>query len=229
MADNPNSEPIDILLVEDNPGDARLVEILLSEAGTGFEVRHADTLASAVEELDRSPSDVILLDLSLPDSSGLETVERVRMAVPEMPVVVLSGRDDEETALQALQGGAEDYLVKGRGDGDLIARSIRYAIERKKAEEKLAYLAQYDPLTGLANRALYHDRLEQALARAARSGDMIALMFVDLDRFKAVNDTLGHSGGDALLQEVARRIEGRVRDSDTVARLGGDEFAIILE
>jgi diguanylate cyclase (GGDEF)-like protein len=221
--------PVRVLLVEDNPGDARLVEILLSEAGTGFEVRHADTLAAAVEELDRSPSDVILLDLSLPDSSGLETVERVRMVAPEMPVVVLSGRDDEETALQALQGGAEDYLVKGRGDGELMARSIRYAIERKKAEEKLAYLAQYDPLTGLANRALFHDRLEQALARAGRDGDMIALMFVDLDRFKAVNDTLGHAGGDALLREVGRRIEGRVRNSDTVARLGGDEFAIILE
>jgi diguanylate cyclase (GGDEF)-like protein len=221
--------PVRVLLVEDNPGDARLVEILLAEAGTGFEVRHADTLAAAVEELDRSPSDVILLDLSLPDSSGLETVERVRMVAPEMPVVVLSGRDDEETALQALQGGAEDYLVKGRGDGELMARSIRYAIERKKAEEKLAYLAQYDPLTGLANRALFHDRLEQALARAGRDGDMIALMFVDLDRFKAVNDTLGHAGGDALLREVGRRIEGRVRNSDTVARLGGDEFAIILE
>jgi diguanylate cyclase len=221
--------PVRVLLVEDNPGDARLVEILLSEAGPGFEVSHAVRLDEALEELDRAEFDVVLLDLSLPDSSGFETVERVRMAVPEMPVVVLSGRDDDEFALQALQGGAEDYLVKGSGDGDLIARSIRYAIERKKAEEKLAYLAQYDPLTGLANRALFHDRLDQALARAARSGDMIALMFVDLDRFKAVNDTLGHSGGDALLQEVARRIEGRVRDSDTVARLGGDEFAIILE
>jgi diguanylate cyclase (GGDEF)-like protein len=221
--------PVRVLLVEDNPGDARLVEILLSEAGTGFEVRHVEALGGAVEELDRSPFDVILLDLSLPDSSGLETVERVRTAVPEMPVVVLSGRDDEETALQALQGGVEDYLVKGRGDGELMARAIRYAIERKKAEEKLAYLAQYDPLTGLANRALFHDRLEQALARAGRDGDMIALMFVDLDRFKAINDSLGHTGGDSVLREVARRIQGRLRGSDTVARLGGDEFAVILE
>ena len=123
----------------------------------------------------------------------------------------------------------EDYLVKGRGDGELIVRSIRYAIKRKKAEEKLAYLAQDDPLTGFANRALFQDRLEQALARAGRNGDMGALMFLDRDRFKALNDTLGHAGGDALLEEVARRVEGRVRDSDTVARLGGDEFVIILE
>jgi diguanylate cyclase (GGDEF)-like protein len=216
-------------LVEDNPGDARLVEILLSEEGPEFEVSHAARLGEALEELDRSGFDVVLLDLSLPDSSGFETVERVRMAVPQMPVVVLSGRDDEQIALRALQGGAEDYLVKGQGDGDLIARAIRYAIERKKAEERLAYLAQYDPLTGLANRALFHDRLEQALARAARSGDAVALLFVDLDRFKAVNDTVGHAGGDQFLQEVAWRIAGRVRESDTVARLGGDEFAIILE
>src|SRR5215207_1157642 len=220
-----------VLLVEDNPGDARLVEILLAEEGSspGFDVSQVGRLDEALESLDRSDFEVILLDLSLPDSSGLETVNRMRMAVPRTPVVVLSGQDDEETALQALQGGAEDYLVKGRGDGDLIARSIRYAIERKGAEQKLAYLAQYDPLTGLANRALFQDRLEQALARAQRTGGALALMFVDLDRFKAVNDTLGHAGGDALLREVARRVEGRVRESDTVARLGGDEFAIILE
>ena len=226
MTEHPS---VRVLLVEDNPGDARLVEILLSEAGPEFEVSHAGRLGEALEELDRSGFDVVLLDLSLPDSSGFETVERVRMAVPQMPVVVLSGRDDEQIALRALQGGAEDYLVKGQGDGDLIARAIRYAIERKKAEERLAYLAQYDPLTGLANRALFHDRLEQALARAARSGDAVALLFVDLDRFKAVNDTVGHAGGDQFLQEVAWRIAGRVRESDTVARLGGDEFALILE
>ena len=220
--------PVRVLLVEDNPGDARLVEILLSEAGSGFDVKHAGTLGEALDELDR-PFDVVLLDLSLPDSAGLETVDRMRRAAPQLPLVVLSGRDDEEVALQALQGGAEDYLVKGEGGGDLISRSIRYSIQRKSAEDKLAYLAQYDPLTGLANRALFHDRLEHALARGERSGGMLALLFVDLDRFKAVNDTLGHAGGDALLREVAERMKRRMRESDTIARLGGDEFAIIIE
>ncbi len=219
-----------VLLIEDNPGDARLVEILLSEVGTtSFEITHAERLSEALEHLSRSEYDVILLDLSLPDSSGVETVDQMRAAVHHMPVVVLSGQDDEDTALRAIQGGAEDYLLKGHGDGGLIARSIRYSIERKRSEERLAYMAQYDHLTGLTNRALFQDRLEQALARAKRSGALVALMFLDLDRFKAVNDTLGHGTGDLLLKKVAERLEGSVRETDTVARIGGDEFGIILE
>ena len=221
---------IKILLVEDNPGDALLVRVLLEEAGADrFGVTEVGRLGEAIERLVEEDFSVVLLDLSLPDSQGLDTVEQVRTAAPRAPIVVLSGLDDEETALQALQSGAQDYLVKGQGDGNLIARAIRYAIERKRAEEELAYMAQYDPLTGLANRALFRDRLEHALARAERNGNLVALMFLDLDRFKAVNDTLGHSYGDELLKEVARRVEGRVRESDTVARLGGDEFAIVLE
>ena len=135
----PNDEPIGILLVEDNPGDARLVEVLLSDADLSgsFNIVHAATLGEALERLEESNFEVILLDLSLPDSSGLETVNRMRTAAPEMPVVVLSGQDDEEIAMQALHKGAEDYLVKARGDGELIARSVRYSIERKGAEEAL--------------------------------------------------------------------------------------------
>ena len=129
---------IRILLVEDNPGDARLVEILLSEVDAPrFAITHAERLGEALQWLEEQAFDVILLDLSLPDSSGLETVSRTRAAVPRTPMVVLSGRDDEEIALQALKGGAEDYLVKGRGSGDTIARVIRYSIERKNAQEAL--------------------------------------------------------------------------------------------
>jgi PAS domain S-box-containing protein len=128
-----------LLLVEDNPGDARLVEILLSEAGSSadFEVILAERVGEALERLEQSGFDAILLDLSLPDSSGLETVSRIRTAAPQTPMVVLSGQDDEETALQALHMGAQDYLLKGQADNEAMARSIRYAIERARTEEEL--------------------------------------------------------------------------------------------
>src|ERR671911_93576 len=128
-----------VLLVEDNPGDARLVEILLSEASSSadFEVVSAERLDEAFERLEQSGFDAILLDLSLPDSSGLETVSRMRAAAPQTPMVVLSGQDDEETTLQALHMGAQDYLLKGKADNDTMARSIRYAIERARTEKEL--------------------------------------------------------------------------------------------
>src|SRR5918998_6251556 len=129
---------IKILLVEDNPGDALLVRVLLEEGGTDkFDVKDVGRLGEAIERLVEEDFSVVLLDLSLPDSQGLDTVEQVRTAAPRALIVVLSGLDDEETALQALQSGAQDYLVKGQGDGNLIARTIRYAIERQRAEEAL--------------------------------------------------------------------------------------------
>jgi diguanylate cyclase (GGDEF)-like protein len=113
----------------------------------------------------------------------------------------------------------------------LIARSSQLAaiaIEQRQLTDKLAYQAQHDALTGLPNRALFVDRLNRALAQARRQGWLAAVLFVDLDRFKQINDTLGHSVGDALLQQVARRLEGCIRRTDTLARMGGDEFTVLL-
>src|SRR5215207_1073796 len=331
-----NTEPIEILLVEDDPGDARLVDILLAEEdrSSSFEVTHAGRLDEALERLEQQAFDVILLDLSLADSSGLETVDRTRTVAPGTPVVVLSGQDDEDVALQALQSGAQEYLIKGQGDGDLIARSIRYAIERQRADEELRqneerfrslvqkasdvitildsdgtirydspaiehllgyeqgervgrptfeYVhpedvervkvsfgralehpgvrpplefrsrhkngswrhlevtrtnllddqlqqqAFHDRLTGLANRALFMDRLGHALTRLSRRDVSVAVLFLDLDNFKVVNDSLGHEAGDGLLVAVAHRMRQLLRSEDTVARLGGDEFTVLLE
>jgi len=220
-----------VLLVEDNLSDARLACDILDESSSAerFEVTHVDRLQEALRLLYEEVFEAVLLDLSLPDSHGLESVTEVRCSVPWVPVVVLSGIDDETLAVKAVEAGAQDFLVKGREEPSHVVRAIRYAVSRQRSARRLTYLAQYDYLTGLANPTLFRDRLEQALARAARSERPLALLFVDLDRFKDVNDEAGHDVGDALLQEVASRLRNCVRQSDTVARIGGDEFTVVLE
>ena len=140
MTDCNDRATIRILLVEDNPGEARLLREELSDATSDHvEVVHADRLGAAIEQLGRSPFDVVLLDLSLPDARGLETLRRTREPAPTLPIVVLSGLDDDGVALQAVKSGAQDYLVKGQAAGPLLIRAVRYAIERKRAEETLRH------------------------------------------------------------------------------------------
>ena len=221
---------IKVLLVEDNDIDAELTQDLLSEySAEQFQINRARTLAEGFTLLSRERFDAVLLDLSLPDAFGLPTVRQFHAMSPTIPLVVLSGANDQSLALQAVQQGAQDYLVKGQGHPELLVRAIIYAIERKRTEERLTYLAQYDHLTGLVNRSLFRDRLVQAMARSKRLQQPIGLMLLDLDRFKAVNDTFGHDMGDDLLKAVSERLKTCVREVDTVARMGGDEFTIILE
>ena len=226
--DKPKSFPV--LLVEDNPGDARLVrEMLLDASNTKFDVRHVDRLADARQKLMEDDTGVVLLDLSLPDARRLEALMQLRAAAPDVPIVILSGLQDELLAVKAVQEGAQDYLIKGRVDGEGLSRSINYAIERKQAEMKLAHRAMHDPLTGLPNRVLFLDRLTHAVAWSKRHRSTFAVLFVDLDRFKLINDTLGHETGDQVLVGVAHRLEDVLRSSDTAARFGGDEFIVLCE
>ncbi|MDH5254727.1 MAG: diguanylate cyclase, partial [Gammaproteobacteria bacterium] len=219
-----------LLLVEDNPADVEFLAASLRRQRAGdVELVTAPTLAVATERLSLDAFDVVLLDLHLPDGSGLQCLDAIQAVNNEIPIVVLSGQDDEEFAISILNKGAQDYLVKWEGQGHTILRSIRYAIERKKSDLRLSYLAQYDPLTGIPNRQFFNDQLTRATARARRDGRKVTLLFLDLDAFKVVNDTLGHDAGDRLLKEVADRIRRSVRTGDIVARLGGDEFAVMLE
>jgi diguanylate cyclase (GGDEF)-like protein len=219
-----------LLLVEDNPADAAFLAASLRRQRAGdVELITTPTLAAATDRLGLDTFDVVLLDLHLPDGSGLQCLDAIQAVNNEIPIVVLSGQDDEEFAISILNKGAQDYLVKWEGQGHTILRSIRYAIERKKSDLRLNYLAQYDPLTGIPNRQFFNDQLTRATARARRDGRKVTLLFLDLDAFKIVNDTLGHDAGDRLLKEVADRIRRSVRTGDIVARLGGDEFAVMLE
>lgn len=352
-------DPIRILLIEDNQADATLVERYLDQnsENSQFRVDWANRVSEGCNRLVQGGHDLVLLDLSLPDSDGADTYESVISAAGAVPVVVMTGQNDGAQALRAVSGGAQDYLVKDRVDADILVRSIRYAIERKRVEEKLRvseeryslavdgamdgvwdwdlesesiyysdrwksmigwqpgevgsdieawfsrvhptdlpglkqqlgdhlagatahfenehrllekggtyrwvlarglavsddagrrtriagsltdiherkltqeqllHDAMHDGLTQLPNSALFQDRLRVAIAQAERrSNYLFAVLFFDLDRFKVINDSLGHAVGDRLLVAIARRLLSFLRPGDTVARLGGDEFAIL--
>ena len=221
------AETIDVLLIEDNPADARLLEVALE--GSQFRTHKAANLERALDHLFNNPVTVVLSDLSLPDASGLECIHLLTAAAPSVPVVVVTGTKDEETGLAALRAGAQDYIFKDHAKGALLPRALRYAIERKQAEQRMIELAQQDALTGLANRVQFRAFLDKAVARAERLDRSVALMFVDLDRFKMVNNTHGQETGDQVLKTVAERMTQCLRKSDLAARIGADEFAIVME
>jgi len=173
--------------------------------------------------------DFIISDLTLPDAHGLEAVRRLQPLAPDTPLVVLTGIDDEDLALHAVQEGAQDYLVKGQLDAASLRRTLRHARERNRASNRLRHLTRHDSLTGVANRTALRERIETTLARGQRCELAFALLYIDLDRFKVINDTCGHDAGDAVLREVSERLRQAVRSSDVVARLGGDEFAVFLD
>jgi diguanylate cyclase (GGDEF)-like protein len=192
-----------------------------------FNVSTVERLAHGLERLAAGETGLVLLDLSLPDSLGLDTFSRVYAHSPTVPIIVLTGNDDQTVALSAVKNGAQDYLIKGRLDRELLLRSMQYSIERKRYQVQLEHQANYDALTGLPNRNLLHDRLRRSVY-AQRMPRTVAVVFIDLDHFKFVNDSLGHSIGDELLKGMAERLRLMLRDGDTVARLGGDEFVLIL-
>lgn len=356
-----NRKPIEtVLIIEDNAGDARLLEEMLrDEAGYKFDLARAANMADAEKFLAARTPDIILLDLGLPDAQGLGAVRRAHIAAARVALVVLTGLDDESVAIQALQEGAQDYLVKGRLPAGALLHAMRYAVERKSLqdalfaakeraqvtlncigdavactdangnitylnavaeqlagwsldeacgkaateilriinaatravipnpmkiefgqkqslhlppnsllvrrdgfetpiedsvapihdidgmptgsvivfrdvsatramEQQLAHSAQHDFLTGLPNRMLLADRILQTIVLAPRHGKKAAVLFLDLDGFKHINDSLGHAVGDMLLRSVAQRLVGCVRIADTVSRQGGDEFVVLL-
>ena len=219
-----------VLLVEDSLIDAQLIRRLLRRVTSSYyRVTHVRTLNDAVLSAEDLVPDVILADLNLPDSRGTQTVASLQTSYPDIPLVIVSAWEDEAISLRSVKAGAQDYLVKGHIDGANLHRVIRYAVERKRTELELVRLAHFDQLTSLPNRTLLRERVDHAIARAMRSGSGVATLILDMDRFKEINDMLGHEIGDKLLVEAARRIRASVRDQDTVARLGGDEFAVVLE
>ena len=221
---------VDLLLVEDDPsyGDL-LAEQLRAAWGDAFALRRCQTLADALVAVRDMAPDCVLLDVRLPDSSGLESIGVLRDAAPDAPIVLLTSLDDELVGLEAMQAGAQDYLLKAESDGRLIGRAVRYAVERARFERQLDYQALHDSLTGLPNRLLLLDHLELALKRMEMGTGRVGVLFIDIDRFKLINDSLGHASGDRILIETAQSIEAIIRPGDTVGRFGADEFAVVCD
>jgi diguanylate cyclase (GGDEF)-like protein len=219
-----------ILMVEDDAAYAGLVGFMLDAVkSVRFLHDHVTSIGAAIQQLTKGSYDIVLLDLGLPDAQGLEALTTLIEIAPDLPVMILSGAENEVLALQAVQAGAQDYLIKGQATTDLLGRAIRYAIERKRLELQIKRLAYRDSLTQLPNRSLLMEHLDAALKRARRMHHVAGLFFIDIDRFKQINDSLGHEAGDEVLRQLAERLRHSLRDPDTLARWGGDEFVAVVE
>lgn len=224
-------------LIADSGGDSQRVLFVGSSDDRGLlqaqldGVQHewAPSLAAAAAYLSEAVPDAIFTELSLPDACGLDAVRKLRKLMPQTPVVVFSDPLSDPMCDQALQAGAQDVLVKTHVDLARTRRALRFAVQRQRAQASLHHGALHDELTHLAKRTLLQQRVANALARCRRIGNTFALVYVDLDHFKWINDTHGHHVGDAVLVAVSDRLRAAVREYDTVARLGGDEFAILLD
>jgi diguanylate cyclase (GGDEF)-like protein len=223
-----------VLLIEDSEDDAALVVRTLTRGGYRVVFERVDTPQALEGALAATPSwDVAIADYTMPGFSGTAALRLVRQRDADTPFIFVSGTIGEDAAVAAMKTGAHDYIMKGNltrlvpaVDRELRDAAVRR--DRHRVEERLEHLAYHDPLTDLPNRTLLHDRLEQAARIAIRDGTSLALLLMDLDGFKDINDTLGHPAGDLVLQHVASRVRATLREADTVARLGGDEFAVVL-
>lgn len=219
-----------VLLVEDDPQDAIIVRRFLGRARRRrFTVSHVTRLEAIPGALQVTLPDVMLLDLTLPDARGLDSIRTALTLAPDTPIIVLTGVEDESLGMRAMEAGAQDYLVKGDCDARSLERAILYAIERKRVVRTTEHAALYDPLTGLPNRILLRDRLETAIHRARRSEEPLTLVALDLDDFRAVNDGFGNIAADMLLAQVAQRLRDVTQPGDTLARTGGDDFICVFE
>jgi diguanylate cyclase (GGDEF)-like protein len=223
--------PVRVLLVSADLRTAQLIDELLHTTwGRAQLLSHPEWDAAAAQAVVDYPSCCVLLDV--PAGAREETMDLlayVRLSAPDAPIVLLSDAEDEPLALEAVKAGAQDCLAKSELGPALLRRTLTHAIERKRAESELAHQALHDQLTGLPNRALFLDRLGVALERARRSGTQVAVMFLDFDNFKHINDSRGHAVGDRLLAALGERLSTLLRPMDTVARFGGDEFTFLFE
>ena len=219
--------PFILLLVASDEADRRLVGGLLDDGRA--EIHWATSAASALAAVGEHPHDAVLVDAELGDEP---TIRALLEEDPHAQLIVLGDPSGAAAVTAARAAGAVDHLPKAGLDADTLERAIRYAADHRRSVERFRHGALHDALTGLPEpHAVPRPARAVAAARAAAAAadGGAAVLFLDLDRFKVVNDSLGHQAGDQLLQSVARRLDAALRPGDTVARMGGDEFTVLLE
>jgi diguanylate cyclase (GGDEF)-like protein len=225
-------EPVELLAVDDSAASLEAIRAVVEPLDV--ELTTATSGEEALRHLLHEPDiAAILLDIGLPGIDGFETaaVIRSRQKTRYVPIIFVTGQDTPERSLEAYSAGAVDYIVKPFDPAVLRSKlAVFIDLHRlRKHTAALTHRALHDVLTGLPNRELFHDRLEQALARARRRTVPLAVLFIDLDGFKQVNDMHGHKAGDDVLVEAGNRLRTLVRTADTVSRYGGDEFTVLAE
>ena len=237
----PKKQKANVLIIDD---DEQIRDLLVAVLGESYQCDTAGSAEEALTALARETFDLVLSDIDMGGMSGLELVPRVLSMSPDTVVVMISGNQEIETAIEAMRVGAFDYITKPinlRHVEAAVARALdhcRLLKERRRYKDQLQRLLQkrtadvdrlayYDTVTALPNRTLFEDRLAQAVALARSTGQTLAVLFISVDQFKKVNDTLGHGPGDSLLSEFAKRLKSCLSETDTVARFGSDEFALL--
>lgn len=224
-----DEQKIKVLLAEDNPDGLPFWEDILSGIeDSNIQVQHVKQLSDIRKLISENLPNVIILDLTLPGGNGLKIFLDVYNMAPTVPIIVITGDDDQKLAVQTMQEGAQDCLLKTDIDGYLLSRSMRYAIRRQQHLKELRSFSIIDELTGLYNRRGFLTLSEQQFKMAARTKNSLLLVFADLDGLKSINDTLGHHRGDLALMETAHVLREAFRETDILARLSGDEFVALL-
>lgn len=237
--------PATILIVDDEVQNRKLLEALLRPEG--YLTVCAATGEEALALIDKHPPDLILLDVMMPGMDGYQVAKAIKAdpATSAIPIIMVTAQVDRSARLAGLEAGAEEFLTKPVDRAELWIRvrnllrlkafadflKNHNALLEKEVFERTAALmrlAHYDPLTGLLNRTLFYETLRTTLARAFDKEWMVAVLFIDIDHFKIVNDTLGHAMGDELLRQFGNRLSKCLRARDIVSRMGGDEFALLL-
>ncbi|MEN0066101.1 MAG: EAL domain-containing protein [Myxococcota bacterium] len=222
-------DAIRILLLEPDVLHGYAVADAMAVSQDVYQIVHADDFPAVLGALESGPIDCALLDVTTLGDRLESSLLRMISLAPATSIVLICNAGQEDIAIAGVRHGAHDFVLRDPNHPESLVRTVRSSLERHNSKTNLHFLAHHDNLTGLANRVLFQRTLESTADAAAKCGRLFGLLFLDLDGFKPVNDTLGHDAGDELLRIIARRLRRHVSHEDLVGRLGGDEFAVLID